>query len=1286
MKSHQLILFILFFGFGINSGFSQQNQLIKQSIQWNQEKLMQYKDSFSYLLQFKNASGSERYIGHEAYSINIPIDKDKSIRVSLANCTSIPMPGLKIPAWNESPMSSEFEVSVTYFSLENQKYARINTEVFRNQKGIMELLKSFDLQIDYETALDSKDNSLRTYREHSVLATGDWYKVRIQQDGIYKISATEFSAIGINISNLNINHIHLHGNGGTQLPEVNSEFKLDDLEENAIKVVDVNDNGLFESSDYILFYGKGVNRWIYNSTTKRFNHSKHLYDDFAYYYIHISTAPALRIDSIPGSILPATAFVSEFTDFAVHNNDSLNLIKSGRYWYGENFDVVTSYGFTQSFPNLITSKPIYLRSELLARSSVSSTYNFKVNGSNRNITLPPVGSHYLDPYATSVIDTFSILSNSSSININITYNKPSSGAQGWLNFYEINAQRELKMVLGQLVFNAGNGVTQNQMIQFSVQNTLSSTQVWDVTNPTKPKIVPSIFNVNQLTFNSFTDTIKTFALHHSDYLATTFIAKIENQDLHGLSNIDYVIVYAPQFKSEAEELADFHRNINQLKVYTVTPETIYNEFSSGTKDITAIRDFMKMLYDKAEGDHLKEPKYLLLFGDASYDYKGRLSPNHNFVPTYESANSLAPTYSYATDDYYGLLTNNEGGGAYGDLDIGIGRLPVTTNEQARQFLDKMIIYHNLDSNSQHNQCNASENEHGSWGDWRSILCFVADDQDNDEHFIQADFLGSYVGNNYPSYNIDKIYFDAYNQITTPGGQRYPDAKEALMQRVEKGALIINYTGHGGEEGWAHESVLEVVDINSWTNTYKMPLFMTATCEFSRYDDPARISAGEYVFLNPVGGGIGLFTTSRVTYSSSNFALSKVVYQNMFEKVDGQYPTLGEILRKAKVGTGSITANRNFVLLGDPAMRLAYPQKEIKITALFDEVTGLPVDTIKALQKVRIQGNVLNSNQSIDSNFNGLAFPSILDKAQTYTTLGNDPESSQRNFKLQKNILYKGKSEVKNGFFEFTFVVPKDIAYNYGVGKISVYANNSTEDALGSNLNFEIGGTANQFTPDEQGPFLSLFMNDTLFKNGGITNQNPVLLVHVFDENGINTIGNGIGHDLTAILDQNSTNPIVLNDYYESDINNFKSGAISYPFFDLAEGEHQIDVKVWDVYNNSASDNISFIVASSSEFVIKNLLNAPNPFTDQTSFLFEHNQSCETLEVSVYIYDVRGQLIQQLDGNVDASGYKVGMGQLVWNGHNGNGQTLEHGVYIYKIKVSNEQGQEVWDNNKLVLLK
>lgn len=1278
MRINTGILFILFF-FPISILFGQSNFIIDKNISY--EKFRDINDTTKCIVSYDDAVIHEDFGNIPVLLIKIPLKKRiDSLELHIFNN--------KVTFKDYFPLNTDIE-KLPVYSYEIQQsrgnyFAMIYFNPFVESKQnrcngynqVKLLITTY--------ASDNNDNKRKkTWESNSVLSSGDWYKIKLNKTGIYKLTGAQLANMGVSLNNLNTNDIRLYGNGGGMLPEINLNTIVDDLQENAIQIVDINSNGKFENEDYILFYGKGPNNWIYNGSIATFKHSQHLYDDYAYYFITINAGNSKRITTLSQSINPANHSVNKFIDFQYYDRDSVNLIKSGKQWFGDEFNIILSHQYSFNFPNLVLTDPVKINVSVAARSTSLSQMNIIANGTSKTISIPYISGAYNSSFAYDVYQSFTINSSSPLINITANYIKSTSNSIGWMDYIEVTGNRSLHMVGNQMSFRNTDCVGNGNISDFILQNASSDIKIWDVTNSINPYNMDYNFNSGVIDFRQKTDSLREFIAFNGGYLTPAFVEKVDNQNLHAAGQVDYVICYNEKFKDQAEELAHYHRTTNKLSVYTVNQKLVFNEFSSGAADIAALRNFMRMLYDKANSNGTSPPKYLLLFGDASYDYKNRIDKNSNYILTFESIPSLNPISSYSSDDFFGLLDENEGYECSGSLDIGIGRFPISTIAEAESCINKVKRYQ-----ATHNQptgdINQSSTTISNMADWRNIVCFIGDDQDNNIHVTQSDYMAEYVRLNFPRYNIDKIYLDAYVQQTTPGGQRYPDAKRDLNLRVGNGALLLNYTGHGGEIGLAHESLLEINDIQSWNNMNNMPLFITATCEFSRYDDPARVSAGEYAYSQNQGGMIGLLTTSRLTFSGSNFTLNKYIIENTFKKTNGKYPSLGEIIRASKVSAGSITNNRNFVLLGDPALRLAYPEYDITTTT----INGKPIqqfnDTLKALSFVTIEGQVEAGGQ-VMTQFNGYIYPTIFDKTQNYSTLGQDYDSSPYSFILQKNILYKGKATVKNGLFSFSFLIPKDINYSIGMGKISYYAENGKIDASGYFDSLLVGASSLSGIIDNVGPKIKLFMNDTLFDNGGLTDENPVLLAFLSDSNGINTTGNGIGHDITLILDNNSSNSLTLNNYYKSKINSYQDGFVIYPLRDIAEGEHIINLKAWDVLNNSNTESLRFIVARSESTMITSIMNYPNPFTDFTSFVFEHNMAGRKLDISIEIFDMQGTNVRTLKTTFVNSGYKVESNNLKWSGTGEYGQKLYSGVYTYRVIVSSDAGETASKGGKLVLI-
>jgi hypothetical protein len=1135
-----------------------------------------------------------------------------------------------------------------------------------------------------------------TYPEHSKLASGQWYRFTLAKEGVYELTYDFLQTLGVDLAGLNSDQINVYGNHAGVLPYTNLPFLPTDLMLNAVLMEDGGD-GVFGPGDRMLFYANDAQRWVRNADGLTFNHVKNAWTDSASYFIGIGTDGPKRIAAAVQSTDPATDEVTSFTDRQVIDKDGINVIKSGRVMFSELYDQVTSYNYNFTLPNS-TGDSVDVRMAVLGRSlGTSSSFKAQAGGVERNISISPVGTSSGSPFGNYVVSSWKAGPVAGTLPVTVSYvkNNPVT-ALGYMDYLEVNARRNLQMNGDQLTFRDPRSVGAGRVAHYMLTGSASVQHVWEVTDPVDVREVATGNNAGTLDFTLATDSLREFiAFKGSGFLSPVAIGPVAPQDLHGTAlPTDLVIVSPPQFLAQAGLLAE-RRTEEGLNVAVVTPQQVFNEFSSGQRDGTAIKRYMKMLYDRAGTDIALLPRYLLLFGDGSYNNFSLSADNQNLVPAFESYDSWGLSSSFTSDDYFVTLDDNEGE-APGDLvDMGVGRFPVSTLAQAQEVVDKLLNYDNLDlSSTAAAACTAGGD--GGAADWRTSILFCSDDRDGDSngdgttHMVNSDQLVNRVDTVEPYLNINKIYLDAYQQYSTPGGQRYPDASKELQERVQKGTLLVNYIGHGGEVGWAHERFLDNSTILGWTNNYRLPLFMTATCEFSRWDDPARTSAGEYVLLNPDGGGVGLFTTTRIAYVSSNQVISNDFYDYIFLPTDeqGREQRIGDVYRRTKVaatpGGGSTSVNhRNFSLLGDPSMRLALPKNSAAITAITDTL-GAPLDTIKALAVVRITGTVNDPGGAVLTDFNGTVVPTVYDKVSMVQTLQNDPGGLPYSFRLRRNTIYKGRATVTNGTFNFTFVVPKDIDYAIGAGRVSVYAESPTTNAVGYTNDPLVGGTDANAAVDETGPTVELYMNDESFVPGGITNTTPLLFAKLFDQSGINTLGSSIGHDLSAVIDANTENAIVLNDWYEAEKDSYQKGQVRYKLSDLSEGRHTLDLKAWDVYNNSSTRSTEFIVAPSAELALAHVLNYPNPFTTHTDFYFEHNRPCETLDTQVQVFTVSGRLIKTINRRLTCNGFRSEA--LPWDGLDDEGDKIGRGVYIYRLSITTATGEKADKLEKLVILR
>ena len=1118
----------------------------------------------------------------------------------------------------------------------------------------------------------------RTYKPNSVLATGVWSKIAVRDAGIYKVDVPFLTLLGFNTSNISSNSIRLFGNAAGMLSEANSDIPIDDLAENAITIIDGGD-GVFNGTDYFLFYAPGPDKWIKDSINKKFIHQKNIYSDSAYYFITIGSN-GNRIVSQQNTPSPA-AIVNSFNERIFHELDTINLLSSGKEWLGEEFadapGKTLSRSFSVNIPNLVGSSPVTFISNCVARSiNVASRFDVRVNNQLiQQVNIPSTGPGFYDLFAQQVQLASDVLFSQDALQINYLYVPGSFNSQGWLNFFEINARRNIVIPTnGQLSFRDWNSLGNNN-VEFVVSNVNSTTQVWEITDPLTPVRMQGNFSGTEFRFTNDAIRLREYiAFNPANAMIPANAGRIQNQDLHNSQQMDYLVITNHLLLSEAERLANFHRQKNNLKVVVTTLDKIFNEFSSGSQDPVAIRDFVKMYFDKAGTNIANRPKYLLLFGDASFDYKDRITGNTNLVPAYENKISFDPLSTYTSDDFFGFLDDNEdinSGLVTNLLDVGIGRIPARNLTDGKNYVDKVNAYY------------AKE----SLGAWRNIISFVADDEDNNLHLQDAELITGTVSAN-PVFNIQKIYLDAFQQQSGSAGGRYPTVNETINNRIEAGTLIFNFIGHGGATRLAEEAILDQTMINGWNNTNRLPLFVTATCDFAPYDNPFINSIGENILLRPKTGGIAMMTTTRLVFSFSNRIMNNNYMQFATQPdVNGKYRSLGEAVMAAKNFTyqtsGDVINNRKFTLLGDPALTLGFPQFKLKTNKINSVDPLTRTDTLSAGEKISIEGEVTDNNGSPIPGFNGILYPVIFDKLQTTITKANDPGSHQTTFQQRSNILFKGKASVSNGKFNFSFKVPKDINYQYGPGKISYYAEDGIKDGSDYFDGFIIGGSLASIDNDKDGPEIRAWLNDERFVTGSIVNQKPILIIKLVDSSGINTSGSGIGHDITAIIDNDVDHLFNLNNYYEADLDKYGEGYVRFQLPELEPGIHSIKIKAWDILNNSSEYILDFSVINDDELVIDHVLNYPNPFTTKTQFWFEHNKPGQDLFVQVHIFSLSGKVVKKLEKTINTPGNRST--EVEWDGRDDFGDKIGKGVYIYRIKVFCGGAKPKTITEKLVIL-
>lgn len=1136
------------------------------------------------------------------------------------------------------------------------------------------MMRRKSLLISFILMLTSLIARPQDYAPSSVLRSGTWMKIAITGPGIYRLDWSAIRAMGIT----NPSTAVLYGNNTGQLSFFNNGTAPDDLRKIAVMAVKGSD-GIFNEGDYLLFYAEGTHRWNYNRTDSRYEFLRHHYSDTAWYFITSEPGGAAQITTETVPALPYNRSSSATDIFLRHEREEINLIRSGREWYQQVVPGLQN-DISPGFTDLILSEKIRYVIRVLGRSDTGSSFTLRQGTETlKTLALTPVNMTDINGiYASVTTASDSCQPAGTAPSFSLSFSAGGNpAATGYIDYADFLARARL-VYRGRQLFVSDTRTTGTSAItRFTVEGS-PSLNVWDVTDPFAPKEIRTVSSSGNTLFTAATDTLRKFvAFSATDAKSPARIAvQVPNQDLHGLEAADMIIVTHPIFREYAGQLAGLHLTDDGTTSIVVTPEQIYNEFSGGIPDAAAIRNFVKMIYDRGRngGTSLK---YLLLFGDGSYENKTPPPRNNAFIPTWQSVNSHVGVLSFTSDDFYGLLDDGEGE-ADGFLDIGIGRLPASDTTSAGIMVRKIISYVRPSGMSS----------------WRNVLCLVADDEDSNIHMLDAEGLAAAAASSAPPARMDKIYLDSYRQVTSVTGDSYPDAVKAINDRMAAGTLIMNYVGHGNESGLAHERVIRTDNINSWKNRSMLPLFITATCEFSRFDDAevnqatgtisARTSAGEMVLLNPDGGGIALMSTTRVVYSAPNYTLNRYIYDYAFRTApDGRSMRLGDIIRLAKVSSGTGMNKRNFLLLGDPALRLAWPVGGKVVT---DSINGVSVtqgtDTLKALSTITVSGHIEDSDGTLLSGFYGTLEATVLDKETRMTTLANDG-GSPMSYPVSGGIIFRGTTSVTEGRFRFSFVVPLDINYSFGKGSVSYYAHDGTRDMNGTFRELTVGGFSDIIINDTEGPGIRLFINDTLFRNGGFTDKTPTLLALISDKSGINATGAGIGHDIIAWIDDDMSGAVVLNNLFRADIGSHTSGSIIYPLVFSDEGEYKISLRAWDNLNNPSVATLKVVVGTSGRFILTNLLSFPNPATEGTKFTAGHNRPETEMDVTITIFNTGGRVVRVLRDKATDTGYALP--EIPWDGCDSGGGRVARGLYLWRVEAVTRGGEKSSATGRIIIL-
>ncbi|WP_455642725.1 type IX secretion system sortase PorU [Parabacteroides sp.] len=1095
------------------------------------------------------------------------------------------------------------------------------------------------------------------YASGSVLNSGKWVKIQVGEDGIYKLTAADLKKMGFT----SLDKVAVYGYGGWPLDEDFSKTYIDDVPEVAV----------WRNADYLLFYGKGPRKWEYSSSDGAFIHTNNPYSNYGYYFV-TEKETAGRTMEKAASADGATLQVTTFDDYVLHEEDLVSVNSSGRELYGESFSSTLSRDFTISIPGITNDEG---KATLSFISRGNGTITMNIDGNSLISGSVSVPSDEYEVARELYRERAWTADKGENVKVNIGYS--TTGHKNvHLNYFRLQMKRQLKVYDNYTFFRSLSA--RGNASRFVIQGADANTLVFDVTDGVNPQQMETSLNGTELSFSiPASASLREFvAVKPSQIKAPVTVGEVANQNLHALAQQDMIIIAQPNFTTQAERLAEAHRTKDNLTVQVVAPEAIYNEFSSGTPDATAYRRFMKMFYDRQTSE-ADAPKYLLLFGDGSFDNRKLTSAwksvdMSNMLLTYQTENSLS-SQSYVIDDYFGFLddADNKKSLQNKKLCLGIGRFPIRTVEQATQMVDKVISYM----------------ENKNTGSWKNNLCFMADDGSNTdgfmtEHMEFADQLAGYVESEHPEFLVNKLYYDAYKKDMTAG--TYPDVRSGLQKLLKDGLLLFNYTGHGGTTALSDEKVLTQTDINQFTYTH-LPVWVTATCDFTRFDD-LNTSAGEDVFLNKSSGGIALFTTVRVAYSRPNFPINDNVIRNLFERNNGRRRTLGEVMRATK-NTLSSVYKLGFCLIGDPAVKMAYPEFGMKVTT----VNGQAVDgnsiSFKALEKITVEGEVLDASGQLVTDFTGIVNPTVKDSKVTVTCLknSNKDDSPAFTFTDYPNTIFIGNDSVRNGKFSFTFTVPKDISYSNLQGKMNLYAvdTENGHEAQGNFDNFIVGGTSDTAETDTIGPEIrALYLNDTTFVDGGQVNTTPYFVAELWDKSGVNITGSSVGHDMMLVIDESTVLSYNLNSYYELIPGEEGAGIVKFPIPALEPGKHTAEFWVWDILNNSTVRTFTFEVVEGLKPFLFDVIATPGIAREQVTFHLMHNRPESRMRVGIMVYDLAGRQLWKHEESGTSGLFENYT--ISWDLTRG-GARMRPGVYIYRAAISTDNSKEATKARKFIIL-
>lgn len=1106
-----------------------------------------------------------------------------------------------------------------------------------------------------------------TYANHSVLATGTWKKISVNETGVCKITYDQLKSMGFS----NPNQVQVYGYGGAMLNENFAAPKTDDL----------NETPMYDSGSAIFFYAQGPKSWNYRGLSKDhyFDVTSNLYSTLGYYFLAEKKGSRNLISKAEALEQQETEIeVDTYMEHILHKNETYNTIRSGKGWVGDQTPMGKSFGKSYSMEDIDVSQTANIYLSLAAASSRTSRCDIQINDVQKSLQFSLISGHAQAAGSHTTIEFTPTTGNNE---LTISYTAQSETDKFWVEQIVFSAFRKIKLQNGIVYFRNPN-TEEPDNYKYIVEEAIENTIIWNITNPLAIQQMPTSWEGEKLVFRTNPIEMEEFVAFNptsKKLVKAEYVGDVKNQDLHAYEGYDLIIISPKEFMSEAERLATLHETHDNLKTIIVTQEEIFNEFSSGTPDASAIRWFLKMFYDRGEAE-----KSVILFGDGSFDNRGILKNGNNtinnFIITYQGGALYDEAKSYVSDDYFCFLNNKNNGLTNGKkkMDYSIGRFPISNLQQATAMVNKVEKY-------------LTENKYGKW---KNKALLVADDNEGDtiastvnRFFSYSDNIGKIIHSEDGAMEIQKVHFDAYTRVAGSNGYKYPEVEEIIKKNVEDGVMIVNYIGHSGELAWSAERVFTQGEAATIYND-KQGFWFTASCRFASFDE-LTVSGGEDLVLNPNGGAITLFCAARTVYDDKNDNINRSYISNIFKRDENGEPlTIGEVCRLAKVALENDSNKLSYTLLGDPALKIKYPEENVTTDSIIF-IGQNKTDTLKALSEVKIFGHIEDRNEQLLDQFNGIVNITLYDKETRVYTKANSlktedqKQRGRHGYYDRLNILFSGKAEVKNGKFTTVLKIPKDINYNYGTGRIHYYAYDEVNeiDADGYDESFIIGGSNDSEITDSCGPTIRLYINHNGFVSGDKANTTPVLIAEISDENGINSSGSGIGHDITLISSDNPTDPVILNSYFSYELDSYSKGSINYQFPELTPGNYTIKLKAWDLLNNSSEKSIDFVVDETEPIRIHRMEIFPNVASDEATIRISHDRPNMVYAYRVRIFNMTGTEVYHTDFKQERLQPNM---EWTWDLTNNKKEKVENGIYLIRAEFETEDGEIIGLSEKVMV--